>query len=90
MLFERASPVASVDLLIGDFAVNLEGCPDEKAQAGALWMLRALPACEPAIRSAEDVAAQPLNLSEFDIAVPATIAFHQPISRDGLKDIFGK
>ena len=31
-----------------------------------------------------------LNLSEFDLAVLAAIAFHQPISRDGLKDIFGK
>jgi segregation and condensation protein B len=33
---------------------------------------------------------QALNLSEFDLAVLAAIAFHQPISRDGLKDIFGK
>ena len=31
-----------------------------------------------------------MNLSEFDLAVLAAIAFHQPISRDGLKDIFGK
>ncbi|TWJ01719.1 putative transcriptional regulator (Ypuh-like) [Gemmobacter caeni] len=27
---------------------------------------------------------------EFDLAVLAAIAFHQPISRDGLKEIFGK
>jgi chromosome segregation and condensation protein ScpB len=31
-----------------------------------------------------------LNLSEFDLAVLAAIAYHQPISRDGLKDIFGR
>jgi segregation and condensation protein B len=30
---------------------------------------------------------QALNLSEFDLAATA---FHQPVSRDGLKDIFGK
>ena len=27
---------------------------------------------------------------EYDLAVLAAIAYHQPISRDGLKDIFGK
>ncbi len=31
-----------------------------------------------------------MNLSEFDLAVLAAIAFHQPISRDGLTEIFGK
>lgn len=31
-----------------------------------------------------------LDLSDFDVAVLAAIAYHQPISRDGLKDIFGK
>ncbi len=44
----------------------------------------------PAIRAAADVGGQALNLSEHDLAVLAAIAFHQPISRDGLKDIFGK
>jgi chromosome segregation and condensation protein ScpB len=33
---------------------------------------------------------QALNLAEIALAVLAAIAFHQPISRDGLKDIFGK
>ena len=31
-----------------------------------------------------------LDLREFDVAVLAAIAYHQPITRDGLKDIFGK
>lgn len=31
-----------------------------------------------------------LNLSEFDLAVLAAITYHQPISRDGLRDIFGR
>ena len=82
--------VASVDLLIEDLAVDLEGRPYEVAQVGAGWMLRTKPAYAPAIRAAADVGAQALNLSEFDLAVLAAIAFHQPISRDGLKDIFGK
>ena len=80
----------SVDLLIEDLAVDLESRPYEVAQVGGGWMLRTKPAYAPAIRAAADVGAQALNLSEFDLAVLAAIAFHQPISRDGLKDIFGK
>jgi len=102
VLFASATPVAreelarvvgqgaSVDLLIEDLAVDLEGRPYEVAQAGKGWMLRTRAAYAPAIRAAADVGAQTLDLSEFDLAVLAAIAFHQPISRDGLKDIFGK
>ena len=102
VLFASASPVArgdlarvvgrgaSVDLLIEDLAVDLEGRPYEVSQVGAGWMLRTRPAYAPAIRAAADVGGQALNLTEFDIAVLAAIAFHQPISRDGLKEIFGK
>ena len=102
VLFASANPVArddlarvvgqgaSVDLLIEDLAVDLEGRPYEVAQVGAGWMLRTRAAYAPVIRAAADVSAQALNLSEFDLAVLAAIAFHQPVSRDGLKDIFGK
>ena len=83
-------PSASVDLLIEDLTVDLEGRPYEVAQLGAGWMLRTRSAYASAIRAAADVGAQALNLSEFDLAVLAAIAFHQPISREGLKDIFGK
>lgn len=102
VLFASASPVAredlarvvgtgvSVDLLIQDLAVDLEGRPYEVAQVGAGWMLRTKPAYAPAIRAAADVGGQALNLLEYDLAVLVAIAFHQPIGRDGLKDIFGK
>lgn len=102
VLFASASPVArddlarvvgpgaSVDLLIEDLAVDMEGRPYEVAQVGAGWMLRTKPAYAPAIRAAADVGGQAMTLSEYDLAVLAAIAFHQPISRDGLKDIFGK
>ena len=102
VLFASATPVArddlarvvgqaaSVELLIGDLAVDLEGRPYEVAQVGTGWILRTKPAYAPAIRAAADVGSQVLNLSEHDLAVLAAIAFHQPVSRDGLKDIFGK
>ena len=102
VLFASASPVqrddlakvvgqgASVDLLIEDLAIDLVGRPYEVAKVAAGWMLRTKPAYAPAIRAAADVGGQALDLNEFDLAVRAAIAYHQPISRDGLKDIFGK
>ena len=102
VLFASAAPVArddlarvvgtgvSVDLLIGDLAVDLEGRPYEVAQVGVGWMLRTRAAYAQAIRAAAEVGSQALNLSEYDLAVLAAIAFHQPISRDGLKEIFVK
>ncbi|PQV55437.1 segregation and condensation protein B [Defluviimonas denitrificans] len=102
VLFASTKPVAredlarvvgqgvAVDLLIADLAADLVGRPYDVVQVGGGWMLRTRPAYAPAIRAAADLGGQSLNLSEFDLAVLAAIAFHQPISRDGLKDIFGK
>jgi segregation and condensation protein B len=81
---------ASVDLLIEDLAVDLEGRPYEVVQVAGGWMLRTRAAYAPVIRAAAETGEQALNLTEVDLAVLAAIAFHQPISRDGLKDIFGK
>ncbi len=80
----------SVDLLIEDLTVDLEGRPYEIARTGGGWMLRTRSAYAQVIRAAADVADRDLNLSEFDLAVLAAIAYHQPIGRDGLKDIFGR
>ena len=102
VLFASAAPVrredlarvvgqgVSVDLLVGDLSAELEGRAVEIAQVAGGWMFRTRAAYAPAIRAAADVGAQSLDLSEFDIAVLAAIAYHQPITRDGLKDIFGK
>jgi len=102
VLFASASPVpredlarvvgqeASVDLLVEDLAADLEGRVFEVTQVAGGWIFRTRPAYAPAIRAAADVGDQLLDLSEFDVAVLAAIAYHQPITRDGLKDIFGK
>lgn len=102
VLFASASPVpredlarvvgqgASVDLLIEDLTADLEGRAFELAHAAGVWMFRTRPVYAPAIRAAADVGDQLLDLSEFDVAVLAAIAYHQPITRNGLKDIFGK
>ena len=102
VLFASASPVAredlarvagqgaSVDLLIEDLQIDLVDRPYEVVRIGGGWILRTKPVYASAIRAAADVGEQALNLSEFDIAVLAAIAVQQPISREGLKGIFGK
>ena len=102
VLFASASPVArddlarvvgagaSVDLLIADISNDLEARPYEVARVGAGWILRTKPAYRSAIQAAADVGGQALDLNTADIAVLAAIAYHQPVSRDGLKTIFGK
>ena len=102
VLFASASPVpredlarivgqaASVDLLVEDLAADLEGRAFEIAMVAGGWMFRTRPVYAPAIRAAADVGDQLLDLNEFDVAILAAIAYHQPITRDTLKDIFGK
>ncbi len=102
VLFASAAPVpredlarvvgqgASVDLLVEDLVADLEGRAFEIAQVAGGWMFRTRATYASVIRVAADIGDQLLDLSEFDIAVLAAIAYQQPITRDGLKDIFGK
>tara|TARA_R110002049_G_scaffold207986_1_gene378386 strand:+ start:7081 stop:7674 length:594 start_codon:yes stop_codon:yes gene_type:complete len=102
VLFASATPVsnealarvvgqrASVNLVIDDLAAELEGRSFEVAKVAGGWMLRTRPNYTPAIRAAADLGDQDLDLREYDVAVLAAIAYHQPITRDGLRDIFGK
>lgn len=102
VLFASAAPVSrkhlarvvgqdvSVDLLVEDLAADLEGRAFEVVEVGEGWMLRTRLAHGAAIRAAADVGAQGFDLREFEVAVLAAIAYQQPITRDGLKEIFGK
>jgi len=81
---------ASVDLLIEDLIADVADRPYEVAAVAGGWMLRTRPAYAAVIRAAADVGGQDLDLREFDVAVLAAVAYNQPITRDGLKDIFGK
>ena len=102
VLFASASPVprddlarvvgqgVSVDLLIDDLSADVAGRSFEVTKVAGGWMLRTRPAYSAAIRTAADVGDPDLDLREYDVAVLAAIAYHQPVTRDGLKDIFGK
>lgn len=102
VLFASASPVprddlarvvgqgVSVDLLIEDLIADLEGRSFEVAKVSGGWMLRTRPIYASAVKAAADVGDQDFELREYDVAVLAAIAYHQPVTRGGLKDIFGK
>lgn len=102
VLFASAAPVpredlarvvgqgASVDLLIGDLAAELEGRAFEIAQVAGGWMLRTKAQFADAIKAAADLGDQSLAFTEMEMGVLCAIAYHQPITRDGLRDIFGK
>ena len=102
VLFTSASPVgrddlarvvgqeASVEMLIDDIQAELEGRPYELAQVGGGWMFRTRTQFADAIKAAADLGDQSLAFTEMEMGVLCAIAYHQPIDRAGLKDIFGK
>lgn len=102
VLFASAKPVpredlarvvgeaASVDLLIADLRVDLADRPYEIVAVADDYLLRTRPAYGPAIRAAADLGSERLALNEFETAVLAAIAWHQPVTRAGLARIFGR
>ncbi len=102
VLFASASPVgrddlarvvgqgASVEMLIDDIQAELVGRPYELAQVAGGWMFRTKTQFADAIKAAADLGEQSLAFTEMEMGVLCAIAYHQPIDRAGLKDIFGK
>jgi len=102
VIFASASPVpredlarvvgqgVSVDLLVEDVMTELAGRPYELMAVADGWTMRTRVQFADVIRTAADVDDQLTDLNEFEVAVLAAIAYHQPLTRDGLKDVFGK
>ncbi len=102
VLFASASPVsredlagvvgrgASVEMLIDDIQAELTGRPYELAQVAGGWMFRTRTQFAEAIKTAANLGEQSLAFTEMEMGVLCAIAYHQPIDRAGLADIFGK
>jgi segregation and condensation protein B len=102
VLFASASPVgrddlarvvgqgASVETLIDDIQAELTGRPYELVHVASGWMFRTRAQFAAAIKAAADLGDRNLEFSEMEMGVLCAIAYHQPIDRAGLKDIFGK
>lgn len=101
-IFASASPVpreelqkligsdASLDLLIADITTELQNRPYEIVPVGSGWMFRTRTRFSDAIKAAADLGEQRTEFSEMEMAVLCAVAYHQPIDRAGLADIFGK
>lgn len=81
---------ASLDLLIEDIQADLKAKPYEIALVAGGWMFRTRPHYAAAIRTAADIGDQAHSFTEEEMAVLCAVAYHQPIDRAGLADIFGK
>lgn len=102
VLFASASPVgrddlarvvgigAPLEMLIEDIQAELTGRPYELVQVAGGWMLRTQTRFADAIKAAADLGDQALAFTEMEMGVLCAIAYHQPIDRAGLRDIFGK
>ncbi|PWE37186.1 chromosome segregation protein ScpB [Pelagicola sp. LXJ1103] len=102
VLFASASPAgsddlarvvgqgASVEMLIEDIQAELTGRPYELVEVAGGWTFRTKTQFAEAIKVAADLGDQTLAFTEMEMGVLCAIAYHQPIDRAGLKDIFGK
>lgn len=101
VLFAASAPVSrevltrlvgrrvSLDLLISDLRADLGERPYDVQRVGDAWMLQTRPAYGTVIRAASQSGDQELGLNERDMAVLAAVAYHQPITRSGMNEIFG-
>ena len=89
-LARAVGQAASVEILIDDIQSELTGRPYELVQVAGGWMFRTMSQYAEAIKAVADLGEQLLAFTEIEMAVLCAIAYHQPITRDGLKDIFGK
>lgn len=102
VLFTSATPVGRddlarvvgqgvpVEMLIEDIQGELTGRPYELVAVADGWIFRTRTQFADAIKAAADLGDQTLAFTEMEMGVLCAIAYHQPIDRAGLKDIFGK
>lgn len=102
VLFASATPVGrddlarvvgqgvSIEMLIDDIQVELTGRPYQLVQVAGGWMFRTKTQFAEAIKAAADLGDQALAFTDMEMGVLCAIAYHQPIDRSDLKDIFGK
>lgn len=80
----------NLDMLIEDIQAELQGRPYELIAMAGGWMHRTRAQYSDAIHATADTGEQKIDLNEAEMAVLCAIAYHQPLSRDGLKDMFEK
>ena len=82
-------PGVSVETLIADLRADLADRPYDVVRTGDAWMLRTRPRFADAVKAAADPGDAPRRFTEREAAVLCAIAYHQPIDRAGLAELFG-
>lgn len=81
---------ASIELLIGDIQAELIGRPYQLSRVSGGWMFKTRAQFVDAISEVKDLSLPSPKFTEMELAVLCAVAYHQPIDRAGLKDMFGK
>jgi segregation and condensation protein B len=80
---------ASIDLLIEDIRAELKGRPYDLVSVAGGWQLRTRPAYAEAINASMALPERRHQLTQTELMVLVSIAYHQPITRAGVSDIMG-
>lgn len=80
----------SIDLLVEDIRAELEGRPYEIVAVAGGWQFRTRPRHGEALQAAFGASTSAVQITEVEILVLASIAYHQPVTRGALADIVGR
>ena len=90
MLQKVVGRSTNIELLIEDIQAELKGKPYEVVSVAGGWMFKTRAPYAAAIRAAADSGERQDGFTKDELAVLCAVAYHQPIDRAGLADIFGK
>lgn len=102
VIFAAAAPVprdvlarvvgrdCSIDMLVDDVRDSLSGRPYEIVAVAGGWQFRTRPRLAAVVRAAFGAVAADTSMTDAEILVLASIAYHQPVTRAALSDIAGR
>lgn len=85
---DLVDPDCVIEELIADIRAELHGRPYDIVAAAGGWAFRTRPAVAEVLRRASR--ARKPDLSSQELEVVAAIAYHQPVTRAGLNELFGR
>jgi segregation and condensation protein B len=80
----------SIDLLIDDIRADLVGKPYDIASVAGGWQFRTRPAYALAIEASTAGPERRMELTQTEMMVLVSIAYHQPVTRAGVSEILGR
>lgn len=90
LLARIVGPDCSIDLLIDDIRAELEGRPYEIVTVAGGWQFRTRLRHGEVLQAAFGGSSSGAHITEAEMLVLASIAYHQPVTRAGLADIVGR